>query len=366
MSAKQEYMRLTDEFRESFNWKAPGLSRQGFCQWARQERVPFLRLSERDWAPLKEGMAIAREKLAAFSEYISDVLNLGRYPLSKIAVACPPEPQPQAGMAARVPNAYRVGWAGLYGYLARNFTIPEEAYCQNESDVAAAARMVAQAVCREETKAGETAIARGEGAIGSAWDGYSSWLLSLCRANEKTVLFTLGDEQAGTRPRIGVSVVVPLKREFYESFRRGEALDSDIGPEHLAAASEYLLVDAIAENHDLSDVRRAKARRSMSQAGTVLFQLASLCPPLERFNVNPRIISFAGTRENEERLRAYSFVEIGTQTRLTGRTILELAPPSAAALRSRYPLALAQYIAMKAALLLYQASIAAQQRLDEK
>jgi hypothetical protein len=356
------YMRLRDDFRANFHWKADRLTRDEFREWARTERNPPIHIGMHKWRPMRDGKPVPKAMVEALSEYISDVLRLGRYPLSVIAVPCGPEPAEEGEQRTREPYAWDLGWTHLFAALTKNFAAPEEAYCQHEADIDLAATMVLQCVGEQVDKAlsGDAAIALAERVMQRSRDDYARFLLTLWKASEHAVLFATQRDGSSVL-RIGVTAMAPLTEEFYLRFRRGEAEDSDITRGDLASRSKFILHDASAENRDL-DVRRARASRSMTLARTVMYQLACLLPPLHKGNTNPRFISFAGTPEIEKRLRAFSYRDTGAKTRLTGKTVMEIAPPSVRTSKLEYPRDLGQYLAMKATGLLYQAAINGQQQ----
>jgi hypothetical protein len=226
-----------------------------------------------------------------------------------------------------------------------------------------AATMVLQFVGRQEDKSlsGKAAIAAAERIMNRTLDEYSQSLLTFWKANANTVLFAIQKE--GPLSRVGVSVVVPLTKEFYRRFRGGRAEDADITRDDIPTKSTFILIDAAVDHHDV-DTRLAKSKRSMSQVRTVMYQLASLSPPLHTKDANPHVISFVGTPESRLRFKAYNFTEVGAKTRLSGKDVVEFAPPDKKVLGLRYTLAYANYLFMKATLLIYQASVGAQDVVD--
>ena len=358
-----EYLRLTPEFLGRFDWKGSPLTRDGFRHWARTRRDVPLHISVHHWRPLHGGEPVPRPVVEAFSEYLSDVLRLGRFPLKDIAETAPANPPEKRDRPGRVPNAWRVGWSGLFAHVIQGFAVPDEAYCRDEADVRLAAAMVMHNLGRIEASATSKAlaIAFAEQFMKRTLDEYARMLLILWQANENTVLFTTLHHKDGSCDRVGVSVVAPLTEAFYRRFRGGEAEAFDVTADDVPGSSLFQLIDAVSDNPEF-DVRRDKANRSMDQARTVLFQFASLARPLYRGTRNPRIITQAGDGESYKRLQSYHYQEVGSLTRLTGKRVMEFAPPNLRRQGSHYPLALAQYLAMKSMLLIYQASIEAQRR----
>src|SRR3954469_14819801 len=89
---KAGYLRLREEFLNSFQWKRDRLTRDEFREWARSRRNPPIHIGMHKWRPMRDGEPVPGAMIEAFSEYISDVLHLGRYPVSAIAEACEPGP----------------------------------------------------------------------------------------------------------------------------------------------------------------------------------------------------------------------------------------------------------------------------------
>ena len=362
LAEQHTHMRLRAEFLESFQWKHNRLTRDGFREWARNERRPPIHAAIHRWSPMRLGKPVPRAMVEAFSEYISDVLHLGRFPISDIASFCDHEPPSQSDSPSREPNPWILGFSDLFAYLAKNFSVPEDAYCQNEDDIHLAATMVVRWVGEQtdKTASGDATIAIGERAMQRTLDDYAQLLLKLWKANEHAVLFATqrDDHSIG---RVGVAAMAPVTEDFYQRFRKGGAEDSDLGPGDLRRISRFILFDAASENRG-ADMRRAKSGRSMALARTTLYQLAALTPPLDKGNTKPRVITFAGTPESEKRLRAFHYRETGAKTRLTGKAVMEFAPPSLRTSGLEYPRDLAHYLAMKAIGLMYQAGINGQQQ----
>src|ERR1700730_12308089 len=91
MAKESSHMCLKATFRNDFFWKHAGLTRDGFREWARHERNPPIHVGAHKWRPMRDGIPVPRPMVLAFSEYISDVQHLGRYPISAIAEPCQPE-----------------------------------------------------------------------------------------------------------------------------------------------------------------------------------------------------------------------------------------------------------------------------------
>jgi hypothetical protein len=354
-SSGTEYRRLTEKFLATFDWKRSGITRDGFRTWARTRRQPPIRIAPQKWPLLRDGKPVPEEMVIAFSEYVSDELHLGRYPVSKIASSCDPE-APTARVSTR--NAWRLGWPELLAFIARYPVMPEEAYCRDEQDIVLCARMVYETMGAsvDSAASGDAAVAIAERASNIPMALFQQLMLISWQSDEQTVLFAT-DKTKSSLTRIGVSTLVPLTKSFYLRYRAGQADITDLATTDIESPSKYLLVISAAENRSL-DHRTAKASRSMSQVLTIIYQVASLCPPLHRGEYDLEILSFAGSPENRQRLEAYRFKDVGTVTPRAGWSVMELVPPD----WKKDPAGVAQYAAMKATIQVYQAAIAAMQK----
>lgn len=354
----QRYMRLRPEFLAGFDWRRAGVRRQEFAEWARKKRDPPLRVDERNWTPLKAGQPVPWEMVEALSEYLIAVLKLkggkDSYRLVLIAENADapqePAPVPESGL-----NAWRLNFLKLFTLKTEAFTVPHDAYCRDERDIMDAAVMIMHAVGYRETKSAsrDACLEHAARMMKRTPAEYARLLLDGWKANENAVLFTLQRQPDGASLRAGVSVVIPVSKGYYRRFRDGATDEMEATPADMPANSLFLLMDAVAENHEM-DIRQEKGRRSMDQAGTVLYQFASLCPSLNSWSANPTTLCFGGDGESVQRLKSYHYKEVGTLTKLTGRPVMEFAPPSRKRLGASSPIDLAHYLAMKSTLLIYQ------------
>lgn len=315
MAYQQSAMhRLTEAFLTSFDWHQEGVGRIKFCDWARLERPDFIGISHHRYTAMRNGEPVPRDVIAAFSEYISDVLKLGRYPVSAISEDC----------SDSAPNLWQ-GWDATYQWVLSKFTLPEEAYIRSRDDIDCAAREVVECVGRhcDASLQGEKAITVGESVMQRSWSQYASLLKEWWRINEHSVLFPTVRVSRRKRLRVGVSVVIPLSFNAYELFRAGKLEDGDLTKGHLEhPSSPYLLLDAVSERQ-VTETGISASRCQKAQMSTTLYQFAALCPPIFSDAVKPIIVTFAGTPEQRKRLMAYDFALVNSVTPTTGRDIFE-------------------------------------------
>ena len=364
----QRFVRLKPEFLASFDWRKAGVRRQEFAEWARRKREPALRVDERNWSPLKAGDPVPWDMVDALSEYVIDILKLkggaDKYRLIQIAEPSDP-PSGRAIVTQTGGNAWRMNFLKLFSLKTTAFSVPPGAYCRGEGDLMDAALMIMHAVGYGETKStNKAACLEYAGNLMKRTPAeYARLLLDGWKANEHAVLFAMQRQKDGTMMRAGVSVVIPISKPFFKRFRMGEAEDIDALPADMCGNSLLLLFNAVSDNPEL-DHRQGKARRSMDQAGIVLFQFASLCLPLNSWSANPTIITQGGGAESIRRLNSYHFKEVGRHTRLTGKPVMEFAPASNSKPHAT-PLDFAHFLAMKSTLLIYQYVSSKQPSLED-
>ena len=173
------------------------------------------------------------------------------------------------------------------------------------------------------------------------------------KANENSVLFTVRENMDGSIERLGCSVIFAVSKAFYRKYRAGEAEDTDATAADMPGEGLNILIEAINENMEI-DTRREKAKRSMQQIETALFQTAAACVPLNSMSANPSLITMGGDDESVVRLKSYRYREVGTRTRLTGKPVMEFAPPTDRKLSMTSPFDFAHYMSLKNTLLIYQ------------
>ena len=242
------WSRLRPDFRDKFDWTGSSKLCRAFAHWARTERQPPIRVDiQHSWRPFRDGEPVSLSMVEAFSEYITDVLKRGSYPL--LAMAEPSAPPQVAKGAEREPDLWGHGWAGVFSYFAKNFSPPEEAYCRDEDDLMMASRMVIRHVgeAMKPSLRGEAAIAHGERHIGVTVDAYAAYLLKLWKANDSSILFaTLA--RGAAQVRVGCIVSAAVTDEFYYRFRAGKLEDSDMTDADILPEGLNILIAAAAEN----------------------------------------------------------------------------------------------------------------------
>ncbi|AGA31689.1 hypothetical protein [Singulisphaera acidiphila] len=365
-SGPRQFMRLRDSFRTAFPWNHHDLTRDGFRQWARKKRQPPINVDAHHWKPLREGEAVPREMVEAFSEYAALMLLVpaGECRLSVIAETCDPPEKKKTASGGRPRVAYASGWKYLYSFWADSFAIDESARCNDESDLLVAARYVFECVgWHDKRLSGNSAIAYAEGVMKRTLEEYAQALLLFWQTNEHAVLFAT-QKRGGTVERIGVSVCVAVTEDFYRRFRAGEAMESQIEPGDLVPQSQFVLIQAYAENVAI-DLKQNKVARSLAQSRNALYQLASLFLPVQYDAWQPHMVTFAGSTENGKRQHAYGFSPTGAKLAETGKIIVEFAPPTPDKQGVGYVKALAEYLPMKSLIQIFQAYIESQRPLLE-
>jgi hypothetical protein len=360
---QRQYMRLRKVFLDAFPWNHKKLTREGFRRWARTLRTPPINFPIQQWRPLHEGEPVPIDRVAVFCEYIGDIVGI--WPkheclLSKIAVDCGPPDRSLVKSRLRKIDAWTSGWQKLLVQVLDKYPLDDLAYCADESDLALASRMIFECLgWHDKRLTGKSAVAYAVEVMHRTPEAYADTLALFWKTNEHAVLFAT-ERQGDLTRRISVNVCVPVTEDFYWRFHRGEACESRITSDDLLPQSRYVFFTAVAENCSI-DLKRNKIGRSLAHSRSSLYQLAALLMPVQQEDCSPHIITFAGSKENAKRLRAYNFEPTGAKTVSNGHDIMTFARPDRSKLTPfAYLHAMGEYLPMKAMIQLYQIYIDSQ------
>lgn len=360
MSKPDSYMRLSDAFLKRFDWKATHVTRERFLNWARTDHVPPIGIGDRQYEPLKKGQPVSASIVKAFSAFLTIHLGKVEHTVSSIAEACG---APGKNNVDLRPTSG--GWTEMYAkHFGRRLEVPDEAFCADEADITLACVMIYKSISVQDglKLSDGKALEYAEGITKRSLDQYAQTIFEFWKANLHSVMFSVL-QRKDEAVRTGVTVVVPVKEEFYRSFKAGNELEVDIPASRLLHESEFLLGHAMAENRDI-DVRRDKGSKIIAHSKANFYQLASLCPPFQS-SLEPHLVTFAGTKENAKRLRLFGFRETGTNTPGAGKTIVEFAPPVWGERGADYPVASVEYWSINGVINMFQNHIAlARKRYD--
>jgi hypothetical protein len=362
----RQFLSLRPEFLATFPWGR--ITRDGFRLWARTERKPVLNVGVHKWRPMREGEPVAREIIEAFSEYVGDAKHI--LPAEACAVSKIARPAEAISSPPDSDRSHRFtltsSWKYIYTQMLGCLHVDDESYCTNEQDLAAVADMVFSCLAWHDNKnlSGSAALAYAESVLKRTPDEFAQTLLTYWKANEHAVLFAVM-RRGGKALRVGACVNAPVTETFYQRFRVGEAEEAHISAADVVPRSPFVFAHAVAESRDF-DPRKDKAKRSLIITRTILYQLASVFELVDQQEPPPRIVSLAGSKENIKRLRGYNFVATGAKTGLTGKDIVEFAPPLLTTTGTGYALALAEYLAMKSLIQVFQANIKARTSLHSE
>jgi hypothetical protein len=120
-----------------------------------------------------------------------------------------------------------------------------------------------------------------------------------------------------------MSIVLPVSSGFYQKVRDGQQMPHACGLDDLVSPSLNLILEAAAERPDLLGLTRTNPTESLRI--TLLHQIAALarCNRIRRSDTL-RILSFAGTPTNADRLLANHFLPTGRTLPRSGLAIYEL------------------------------------------
>ncbi|HZZ80794.1 MAG TPA: hypothetical protein VFE62_19990 [Gemmataceae bacterium] len=356
--SSRPYLKLTDAFRLSFDWNQKYFGSSRFVKWAAEDRKPPVKLRRDHWNPMREGQSVPAIFIQAFAEYLREVF---RHPeIDVLAISEPAVKEPTFG---KYPDGWLAGWLELFFFYGRTFDFSGISPCEDEDSVSDAAEMAVKAAGREidPSLSDDMAIAAGEQLIRRSWREYAAMLMRLREANKYSVVFAMGHNKNGEWERQGVSVAFAVTKDYYSRFRKGLVDDIDIKSKDLCGKSSYIYANALFESPDV-DRRVASRKRSVCVASAVMSQFAELCLPLHKHELS--LIATIGTERNGEILESYSFQKLGTRSRATQLEVMEFAPPKMGLAHSvTHPFSVAQYMAMRATLILFQVARSAREEV---
>jgi hypothetical protein len=348
------YLKLRQSFIDSFDWDMRDVSCAQIRLWlcGRKPPVSFRR---EFWKPMRDGRSVPAKFIEVFVEYLRTALHRTDIELSNVSECATPERRRNETFDPRCAS-----WLEIMAFFGRRMQLSEIEYCENDDDIDAAARMVMVGIGRATDKSLSTdaAVASGEQIMKLSLKDYVKVLSVMRASSEYSIVFAVQREK-GTPTRLGVSVAAAVSPEFYTRLRNGEAEVIDIGAADLRDRSEYIHLSALCENTENTtntklDRRVAPRRRGMLIASAVLSQFASLSVP--RFDAGMNMIAFRGPR-NAKTLESYNFVPVDKPCPRTHLNLLELTRPTRKAYGvMRFPMAAAQYMAMRGIVFMYQAA----------
>lgn len=319
-SKRPQFGVLLPEFQGEY-FRSMGLGRVGFADWCRHERQPHMSFNERYWPKMMSGEIVPWDLLDALSEYVSERLDLGQYPLSRIAKPSPPPSSVQPGR-----NLWNDGFVGALDRVSELFSVHELSFCRNPQDIQAAARLVVTDVgrCHSAKELTEAeAIQLGVEVMCRTLDEYVAQLESWWQCNPRTVMFAVRREKGKPYRRVGVTVIVPITEDFYVRMARGEASDMDLTPTDIVYPSARFHVNAVAEERDVSKKRLLAFGRAVIHTGS--YQIAMLSPELEKNTAYPAIVTFAGTKVTEQRVANTGYSNAGHEMPRVGKPVFTLS-----------------------------------------
>ena len=392
----QNYLSLKPLFIATFPWSEVNML--AFHRWAHKDRDPKIAMGLHRVYDMKLGRPVPDYTIEAFSEWLGDVVtkkllgekvsrklgtaipswiresasgtlvpNPSQYRVSAIAEPCEP-PKEESSKRRRPLDVWRTDFLELFLYQSRRLDVPDEGHCENEEDVAEAAKLVLECGGRalDPALTGAAAIKRGEPHIKCEVEDYVHMLQTMWRVNSASVMTIPRRDQRGKCLRdrngkiipAGVSVITAVTEEFYGRFRSGQARDLDITKEDLLPKSTHLLISAL---FDIDMITKKRSKNGPSIMNTIFCQGASMTPLLYKHNIS--MITFGGVPESEKILQSYRFKAMETTMPIAGFRIYEFAPPHVSAGNPKTWMAFIEYSAFKLLTMLHQTRIAAEERM---
>ena len=350
MPKPKRYAQLLPKFIEAVALSAGGWSiHPAFYNWLRVHKK--LRKSRHNSIPLREGEPVHWETAEGFWQWAVEKRGI-TLDIDFSLREC----QPPVGENSKGVDWLRRNFPEYYASFMNKFELHEPAYCENESDVWAAAELIVDCVGRERPDLGPSRLV-GETLMQRSLQQYFQQLLMLWQHNVTSVVFSVARIRDGKQKkltRVGASVIVPLKVPCYEKIKAGTLCEKEITSDDLESPSLNLFFAALAEGPPVTNCWRAAISRS--QVHTACYQAASLAKPMVNSAGCPRMLTFGGTKENIKRTERYGFQDLESVMKDTGTPLLELAPPNQRSVRLA-DRATWSYEAFAGLLRLYQSAI---------
>lgn len=335
MNPEKRLGRLKPEFLDECRQAPGGLpKRTRFFQWLRShpQENRRARFSEHHWKPLQESEPIPWELVEGFVRFAET--RILQRSIDPTEVAEPVEEGYEGSGHTPQRDWWNLSNSELFRLMLQPFAISEAAQCHTREDVEWTARLSIETVgrhlllARGQKPTDDQCLAAGQAEMQVTLKDYKERLLALWKRDPRTIVFaTVSDQrlEGGTR-RVGAGVVLPVREEAYQRFRRGEIDYLDFRETDVESPSPFLYLEMVAEVS--SAVFRNRSRRSMAQLHALAYQLASHAPDLNGPGPRPvpRVIALAGTPEMERRARNYGYLEAGARTPRTGKPVIEVGP----------------------------------------
>lgn len=140
-----------------------------------------------------------------------------------------------------------------------------------------------------------------------AWQRFNPWTVIYARDKSR---------------RVGMSIVLPLQDAAYQDILDGKRASYDMTPKDLTSPSAHLLIEACAERPDSGRPADANPTRGLLMALGMQLAALSRCRDLPA-GTELRLLSFAGTPKNRDRLLDTGFKATGRTMARTGAELLE-------------------------------------------
>lgn len=144
-----------------------------------------------------------------------------------------------------------------------------------------------------------------------AWQRFNPWTVIYARDKSR---------------RVGMSIVLSLNDAAYQEILDGKRASYDMTPEDLTSPSANLLIEACAERPDSDRPADANPTRGLLMALGIQLAALSRCRELPA-GTELRLLSFAGTPTNRDRLLDTGFKATGRTMARTGAELLEQRVP---------------------------------------
>ena len=211
---------------------------------------------------------------------------------------------------ARIGDFFLMGMRPLVERLTGSHRLKEEAFFKSERDIDRAYEINLCEIGafhwadtdRQPTKEDLIRTALDKANLPSLED-YKSMLTGLWRFNPLTVIYAV----TSSRNKVGVSCVLPLKKDVYDEIRTGQKSAFKVGACDMEWPSNHQLIHIAAVRTDEKN-GTPKAEQTRCLASSIFIQIAMMAAePLHDL----RVLSYGGTPNNHKRLEQSGFANLG-------------------------------------------------------
>jgi hypothetical protein len=309
---------LADEGR---TWPMPG-----FTELRRhKERHPWHKVRAADISALLAGEPTSASALELLLSWLRDQ----RISLSAEEISNPVEgmhtdtgrPSPLLTDASRIVGQIK-------SEMERSPTLPHEAYCRTDEDRQYATELIFKKMghCIGDLRLTDTqALKLARQRLPIRFDTVVACLKRWTEANPHAVLFATHPLRGGRVERIGVVGCVPLTKDAYCRFARGQCDEFTFPASDLCRTSNHIALHVLADDTTKEVSRFTRGIKSLH---ALLMSIGSLSHRRSHPDSRVSLVTIASAPHLEQALTNFAFRPNGHKTPTTGYPLVELTSPA--------------------------------------